>query len=172
MKTLPKYYCIKRDESNPLWKKYIDWLNEVNTNKHKYIFDGSADFYGYDGLFDHNNYLSDFRHNAQLITLDFWDECVNGRKIVGYKVPCNISKLGWEKGDIAEVWIKNRNYHVPNKVNALEKEIVETWEAVYEEEKLEVRDWYYYSQTETSSIYFKGKLTQEKVDKIKEVINE
>jgi len=27
MKTLPLYFAIRRDSSNPLWRKYINWLN-------------------------------------------------------------------------------------------------------------------------------------------------
>jgi hypothetical protein len=28
MKTLPEYFVIKRDENNPLWAKYIEWLEK------------------------------------------------------------------------------------------------------------------------------------------------
>lgn len=30
---LPKYFVIKRDASNPLWQKYINWLNETYETK-------------------------------------------------------------------------------------------------------------------------------------------
>jgi hypothetical protein len=29
MKTLPKYFVIKREKDNPLWGEYIQWLNKT-----------------------------------------------------------------------------------------------------------------------------------------------
>ena len=82
MKELPKYFVIKRDADNPLWKKYIDWLyNEykqrwAGNNWHYYGYDGSSVYRGTDCF----NELSEFQNNPTLITLEEWNECVNGVK--------------------------------------------------------------------------------------------
>jgi len=80
MKELPKYFVIKRDENNPLWEEYIDWLNET------YGCDLVGDFsiyYGFDGNITHNGVydgqtINDFQNSPTLITLEEWNECVNG----------------------------------------------------------------------------------------------
>lgn len=82
MKKLPKYFVIKRDGSNPLWRKYIDWINK----EYKQLWGGIViNYYGYDGSeyyggTDCHNDLSSFKNNQTLITLEEWDECVNGVK--------------------------------------------------------------------------------------------
>lgn len=68
MKTLPQYYIIKRDEANPLWKKYIDWLNDGFYNGTSHLY------YGFNGKY----FCSDwFEKHVELITLEYWNECVN-----------------------------------------------------------------------------------------------
>lgn len=82
MEKLPKYFVIKRDGSNPLWRKYIDWINK----EYKQLWGGIViNYYGYDGSeynggTDCHNDLSSFKNNPTLITLEEWDECVNGVK--------------------------------------------------------------------------------------------
>ena len=83
MKELPKYFVIKRDESNPRWKKYIDWLNKT----YGCSWDGDCYiYYGYDGnsnctdnyRTDCHHIIENFQNSPTLITLEEWDECVNG----------------------------------------------------------------------------------------------
>jgi len=75
---LPTYFIIERDLSNPLWQKYIDWLNETY---HSNLV-GQYLYYGYDGgLFQNGlnfyNNISDFKNNPVLITLEDWSRLVN-----------------------------------------------------------------------------------------------
>jgi len=89
--TLPKYFIIERDNSNPLWDKYIKWLNK----EYNQDWDGVAAFYGYDGTSAYNGTNCNkhpryFKNNPELITLEYWNECVNKnnksmKKIIGYK---------------------------------------------------------------------------------------
>jgi hypothetical protein len=87
MKQLPTYFCIKADLNNPLWKKYIDWLNK----KYNILPDGWKGsiwtFYGYDGneksttngtdaFFE----LKGFQNSPTIITLEYWNECINGEQ--------------------------------------------------------------------------------------------
>lgn len=83
MKTLPKYFIIKRDTNNPLWKDYIEWLNKT----YKRSWSGAAwNFYGFDGgpSCGGTNALNDiefFKNNPTLLTLEEWSEMVNGFKL-------------------------------------------------------------------------------------------
>lgn len=175
MKTLPKYYCIKRDESSPLWKKYDKWIRNNGYNPLSDVWD----YVGYDGCNTDNGYngtrkISSFCNPVTLITLEFWDECVNGtqRKIIGYKAPFDLYG-GIKKGNLftkdhSIKWgYRHKNsYCIPD-------EIVETWEPVYEEEKLEVK--YIHTLQCSDKSYLIAITTniepsQEIVDKIKEVI--
>jgi len=47
MKTLPKYFIILRDATNPLWGKYIQWLKDTYNSP----WEGTLDdhYCGYDG---------------------------------------------------------------------------------------------------------------------------
>lgn len=84
MKTLPKYFVIEKDLSNPLWKKYIQWLKDT--------YDASWGgkmyaFYGYEGssIYTKTNCfhkLEHFRNNPVLITLKEWDDIVNPKEFV------------------------------------------------------------------------------------------
>lgn len=182
MKTLPKFYVIKRDKNNPLWKKYIDWLNGT----YKASWCGELyNYYGYNngyhltgtaGYYDINY----FENNPKLITLEQWDEAVNKtetmeqRKIIGYKAPFDLFDGEIKKGTIYEKRGSFQMYHPPHELDrnmscGIPDEIVETWEPVYEEEKLEIRSYHNFGEKK-SALYFKGKLTQEIIDKIKEVI--
>jgi len=89
MKELPKYFVIKKIE-HPLWDRYIDWLNEqyCKTVMETY-WNGFLNnhYYGYDGNTakasgtNNNSSLSSFSNSPTLITLEEWDECVNGFKL-------------------------------------------------------------------------------------------
>lgn len=76
MKKLPKYFVIKRVENNPLWDKYIKWLGET----YIYYWEGNVNaYYGYDGKeVTWNNDISSFSNNPTELTLEEWDEMVNG----------------------------------------------------------------------------------------------
>lgn len=74
MKQLPQYFVIKRDASNPLWQKYIDWLNE--TYGHILIGDANG-YYGYGEVQYYSARLENFSNRPTLITLDQWDAIIN-----------------------------------------------------------------------------------------------
>jgi hypothetical protein len=63
-----------------------------------------------------------------------WAEIVGGRKVVGYTAPYDI--LDWKKGDVFKKYGTYGTYHVEGKILTLPGELVETWEPVYEDEKL------------------------------------
>ena len=86
---LPKYFVVKRDDANPLWRKYIDWLNKT------YLVDWpgfSLNYYGYDGSIIHkgtnaHDNIERFENSPTLLTLDEWDAIVNPKELkVGDKV--------------------------------------------------------------------------------------
>ena len=71
----PKYFVVKMEDDNPLWQKYIDWLNKTyDTN---WIGD-ICKYYGYDGNNDHKcgtnglNTISHFENNPVRLTLEEW----------------------------------------------------------------------------------------------------
>lgn len=78
MKTLPKYFAIKRDATNPLWKKYIDWLNE----NYESNWSGNENaYYGNIYLNGKGNWqydVSSLSANPIILTLKEWDEIING----------------------------------------------------------------------------------------------
>lgn len=85
MKTLPKYFVIKKDKSNPLWEKYINWLNKTYIKFEQQYWNGKIlDYYGYDGIESYKggtncwNCIDSLNNNPILITLEEWNECVNG----------------------------------------------------------------------------------------------
>lgn len=95
------------------------------------------------------------------------------RKIIGYKIPFAIELWDINKGDLFTYQETRKNtaiYETYNSNATFPKQIVETWEPVYEEEKLEIIEWDYYKDMRASQIIFKGKITQEIIDKINEVI--
>lgn len=94
------------------------------------------------------------------------------RKIIGYKAPFDMYQGKVKNGDLFSI-TSNPNYYTSNNASDkwLPKEIVEKWDVAYEEEKLEIVEWGNLNKYNYGYIYFdKGKLTQEILDKIKEVI--
>ena len=75
MKTLPKFFAIKRDANNPLWMDYISWWNR--TYDKSFSGDSNA-YYGFDGKADYWYDLISFDELVEVITLEQWNECVNG----------------------------------------------------------------------------------------------
>ena len=76
---LPKYYVIKKDTSNPLWIKYIDYVNKtywfgIGNRFEYYWYDWSSiwknGFYCYD-------IIDEFENNPTLITLEQWWTVIN-----------------------------------------------------------------------------------------------
>lgn len=80
MKTLPKYFIILRDATNPLWDKYIEWIYDTygeswtGTYQEYYGYDGGKEWKG-TNVYDNPK---KFINNPTIITLDYWNECVNG----------------------------------------------------------------------------------------------
>lgn len=75
-KELPKSFGIKQDQSNPLWKKYIAWLNE------KYCHGIIGDIQYYYGISRSGrvDLFPNTDHFDQIITLEQWNEIVNGKQ--------------------------------------------------------------------------------------------
>jgi len=76
MNELPKCFVIKRDADNPLWDKYIEWMNK------RYGFDWtgtSIDSYYGNHSDNRTAYCSIYLFNEPtVITLEQWNEAVNG----------------------------------------------------------------------------------------------
>lgn len=90
---LPKYFVIKRDLKNPLWFKYIEWINHKKKNSTLwkgidfmyYGFDGSNK--KHDGGFNYSSYISYFHNNPIEITLECWDYFTNQTKEEQFVLP-------------------------------------------------------------------------------------
>ena len=82
-KSLPKYFVVERDETNPLWQKYIIWLNE--TYSESWGGDGYV-YYGYDGGWANNgtggyDNFTYFQNSPVLLTIEEWNEIVSNLNI-------------------------------------------------------------------------------------------
>ena len=77
--TLPEYFAIFNDITNPLWSKYIVWLNDKYNKDYK----GSTItcYYGYDGQVKRDSNISNFKNNPKVLTLEQWNNIVNGNQI-------------------------------------------------------------------------------------------
>lgn len=75
---LPKYFAILHYGNNPLWDNYIVWLNK----KYNRDFRGDSinKYYGYDGQ-DRCTNISNFDNNPTILTLEQWNNIVNGNQI-------------------------------------------------------------------------------------------
>jgi len=89
MKQLPKHFAIKKDADNPLWDKYISWLNDY-ARKNGYFgpsWNGGINaYYGVTDNYDCGNtrwhyQLKTFPEGTVELTLEEWDEIVNGFKL-------------------------------------------------------------------------------------------
>lgn len=82
MNSLPEFFAIKHDEANPLWGKYLEWLNDKYNKK----FNGwnSFYYYGYDGDAKCEKYQY-FHKDTTVLTLEQWNEMITP-KIIGYKL--------------------------------------------------------------------------------------
>lgn len=74
---LPEYFtirCTSNNKKNPLWKKYIDWLNEKYDDDNMWNIDGW--FYGNHRNGDRYNHPHEMDWEKE-ITLEEWDSIVN-----------------------------------------------------------------------------------------------
>lgn len=107
---------------------------------------------------------------------------IKQKKIIGYKAPYDLFGGIIKNGElfrtalIKGVVVYLREPFIDEDILALPKEFVEKeFIPVYKEERLEILDFTFWSSDDktvnaTSTIRFKGKLTQEIIDKIKKVI--
>jgi hypothetical protein len=108
MEQLPKHFAIATPEdyeTNPLWAKYIKWLNgyayENNPRTGTWCWDGNTEgaYYGIGknicwGNTEWNHELSSFPKGTVKLTLEQWDEIVNPKhekmqkqkEPIGYKL--------------------------------------------------------------------------------------
>jgi hypothetical protein len=84
---LPEYWAVKRDKSNPNWKKVINYLNQISG----YEWEGDA--YAYYGIEKNiapgvNCYdtFSYFKGNPTLLTIEEFMELSNQNTVVDFKV--------------------------------------------------------------------------------------
>ena len=80
---LPKYYVIKKDKSNPLWDKYLKWINKQSFPQ-RFTWDDFI-YYWYDwwsifNWFNCEDDLYDFKNIPEVITLEEWDNYINNNK--------------------------------------------------------------------------------------------
>ena len=105
---MPEYFAIKRVADNPLWKKYIDWLNMTYN---RYV-DGTSIMYPYYGFGGKNIWstdlykskLTDFKNNPVELTLEQWDKIINKTMEEEFKLP-----------EYWQIRRNNENYGIINK---------------------------------------------------------
>lgn len=78
----PKYWIVKWDPKHPSWVKFMDWLHTVNCSKHRWG-DSNSSYYWYTWSPNNNGYdarwnLDKESTNPTIITLEQWNEAVNG----------------------------------------------------------------------------------------------
>lgn len=139
----PESWYIKNDYSYTFKSVIIPYFNEI----FKVKYTGNSDYYYFKSC---EIRATDMEINIEGLTELSIDEICyliskqanpmagekrETKKIIGYKCPYNI--LHWNKGDIFKVWDKKIGYYyVPNISELLPKELVETWEPVYEDDKI------------------------------------
>jgi len=84
MTELPEYFVIKREADNPLWDKYIQWINSFkgcNIDKNKSM----DEFISFDTYIEDWDCFNNLEHCKKtkpiLITLEQWDSIVNKTQI-------------------------------------------------------------------------------------------
>jgi hypothetical protein len=113
MKELPEYFAIRRDKDNPLWDKYIQWLN----NTYRKLYTGDCDgYYGFDGkevrwYYDIKNFVV-FMNS---ITLEQWDEVVNG-----FKLPKKWAILQSSNKEVCD-WFRKKSHTKTARINGIYK---------------------------------------------------
>jgi hypothetical protein len=119
MKTLPEHFAIKRDETHPLWRKYIQWLHT------KGFMDEFGIDWRYYGLFSNNGKpvgnasdVLNYGYEISIITLEQWEEAVNGKSAAS---ETNIKSNEYKKGytDALNAVDRVKEFHYEPKVNEL-----------------------------------------------------
>lgn len=79
---LPEVFCIKHDSSNPLWDKYINWLNEKFNENYRGHFTDT--YYGINNNGGHGCYHNPitFGPTCKELTLEEWDSIVNKQQTI------------------------------------------------------------------------------------------
>lgn len=166
LKELLAAWCVKNDGSQLFKDTVIKYLND----KYNKGLQGDCEnyYYGVDitGNFNFLNLLKNidkyFENN--ILTLEEFIEITQmntkntDKKIIGYKCPTDMFNGGIPKNTLyvrkySEV-LENGYYskdHLESNVYYLPKEIVETWEPVYEEENYKVGDYVVLSNSQQCS---------------------
>jgi hypothetical protein len=84
MTELPEYFVIKREADNPLWDKYVQWINSFkgcNIDKNQSM----NEFISFDTYIEYWDCFNNLEHCKKtkpiLITLEQWDSIVNKTQI-------------------------------------------------------------------------------------------
>lgn len=139
----PEKWYFKNDYSDKVKSVIISYFNEI----FKVGYTGNSDYYYFEnyelGATDNESKIKGLTELSideicYLISKQanpMAGEKRETRKIIGYKCPYDI--LHWNKGDIFKVWERKIGYYyVPGTTDLLPKELVETWEPVYENDKI------------------------------------
>jgi len=156
---LPQYFAVKSDHSNPLWGKYIKWLNE----KYGKCFGGfSWDYYGFAGTASCYDYICDFSNPVTILSLEEWDKIVNNKVLIGYKLikpeyRVAANAVCRDTGTFIHMddAILEPNYHIEAINKWRESNILDLWfEKVYETKTpvYKIDDWVTVISTETYQI--------------------
>jgi hypothetical protein len=143
---LPEKWCIKRTVEN--CEVINDYLNkkydyQAYFSKHGYIYSQPINGTSLGSMGD------EIIFGFTEITFEQFKQYVMGgkseRKIIGYKCPMDIFGKKVKAGDLFKLTQDTTQYYHEKHTNScrLPKEIVETWEPVYEEPKpkFKVGDW-------------------------------
>lgn len=74
--TIPEYWCIRMDDKNPLWKKFLAWANKEKNAGYDVHDLTTFLYFGFDGTWNASISPKEFRIPVKLITLEQWDEAV------------------------------------------------------------------------------------------------
>lgn len=104
---MPEYFAIKKVADNPLWQKYIDWLNTAYEKE----LEGCNDYYyGYDGISGSKEiacyrYIILFNNNPVELTLEQWDKIINKTMEEEFKLQkVWFIELTEENAELVEKW--------------------------------------------------------------------
>lgn len=89
MKYLPNKFAINsRNKGNPIWKKYMEWLNVPERGNKWWVGADAATYYGINGRAQHGgtDCGSSITSFDVELTLEEWDEAVNGSKEPNYNI--------------------------------------------------------------------------------------
>lgn len=94
MKTLPKYWAVKTNTSHPIFEKFYNWIR-IKAEIKEDFYNKRSWYYWFDGSKWINWYRigaalpNAFTNPVTLITLEEWNECINGapsKEYVTYKI--------------------------------------------------------------------------------------